>query len=93
MVNPAKLPVALYAVHMILVRARYLAGEGTDPQKLYQILDWAEILPSLIACREEDTTAEFRAMLSGLGEQFPEFAGFVQNFDNDISWHTNGQPT
>ena len=89
MIPPEKISAALYAIHMILVQARFLVGEGVDQKKLYNILDWAEILPSLITCREEDTTREFREMLAGLGEDFPDCAGFLSNFDKGVSWNSN----
>jgi hypothetical protein len=83
-----KLPAALYAIHMVLVRARMLAGNGTAPDKLYRILDWAEVLPSLIVRQEEDTTDEFRSILHGLGEEFPEFGGCAEGFDCGLAWPT-----
>jgi len=92
MIPPEKIPAALHVIHMILVQARFLVGEGVDQKKLDSILDWAEILPTLITCREEDTTEEFRESLAGLGEQFPEFSGYLSNFDKDISWETLSQP-
>jgi hypothetical protein len=92
MIAPEKVPAALFAIHMILVKARFLVGDGVDQKKLYNILDWAEILPTLITCRDEDTTEEFRETLAGLGEQFPEFSGYLSNFDKDISWETLFQP-
>jgi hypothetical protein len=91
MIAQEKIPAALYAIHRILVQARFFVGEGVDPKKLYTILDCAEILPTLITCREEDTTEEFREMLAGLGEQYPEFSGHLGNFDKDISWNALAQ--
>ena len=90
MLNPKKVPAALFAVHLILVKARCLAAEGADQKTLYKILDWAEILPSLITRRPgEDTTEEFRQTLAGLGEDFPECAGYLTNFDRGVSWDTH----
>jgi len=86
MVSQNKLAPALYAVHLILVKSRSLAADGADQQKLYRILDWAEALPSLIGREGEDATHEFRSMLLGLGEEFPEFAGLAQNFDRGVAW-------
>ena len=90
---PSKIPAALYAIHLICAQTRTLAGEGADQKKLYKILDWVEILPSLIMRREEDTTEEFRETLAGLGEEFPEFAGYLSNFDRGLSWDSHPQPT
>jgi len=92
MLPPEKVPAALYAIHMILTQARCLVAEGVDQGKLFTILDWAEILPTLITCRDEDTTEEFREALAGLGEQFAEFSGYLSNFDKDISWDAFAQP-
>jgi hypothetical protein len=89
MLPPAKVTPALYAIHLILVHARYLAGEAVDSQRLYKLFDWAEILPSLITRQDEDTTEEFRDILAGLGEDFPECAGFLSNFDNGLAWDTH----
>ena len=84
--QPAKVPAALYAIQSVLVKARGLAATGADAKTLYRILDWAEILPSLITLREEDTTEVFREILAGLGEDFPECQGFLSNFDKGVSW-------
>ncbi len=78
MLPPTKVPAALYTIHLVLIKARWLVGEGIDPERLYKLLDWAEILPTLITRREEDTTEEYRQMLAGLGEDFPECAGFLR---------------
>jgi hypothetical protein len=86
MVTPEKLPAALYAVHSVLVRLRFLAGEGIEASELYKILDAAEVLPCLIGERPEDTTEEFRAALQGLSEQYPSLAGLDRDFDNDVAW-------
>jgi hypothetical protein len=88
MISSKKVAPALYAVHLILVKVRSLAAEGTNQQKLYRILDWSEVLPSLIGRDGEDATNEFRSTLLGLGEEFPEFAGLLQNFDKGLSWET-----
>jgi hypothetical protein len=86
MLQPDKVPAVLHALHQALVRARLSALEGADSQRLYKILDWAEVLPTLITCREADTTEEFRSILAGLGEDFPEFSGLLANFDANVSW-------
>jgi hypothetical protein len=87
MLQQDKVPVALHALHQILYTARHLTLSGAaDSQRLYRILDWAEVLPTLITCREEDTTEEFRSILAGLGEEIPEFSGLLANFDANVSW-------
>jgi hypothetical protein len=89
MMDPARIPAALFAIQSVLVKGRCLAAENADHQALFKLLDWAEILPTLITCREEDTTEEFREMLAGLAEDFPDCAGFLTNFDRDLSWDSN----
>jgi hypothetical protein len=82
MIDANKIGPALHAVHRILVIARGLAAAGADPPKLYKVLDWAEVLPTLITPeRPDDTTEEFREILAGLGAEFPEFAGVLSSFD------------
>lgn len=83
MLKPTDVPAALQAIHRVLVRARTLAGEGADAKTLYQILDWAEVLPTVVVARLDDTTQEFRSLLAGLGERHPEFAGILADFDRD----------
>ncbi len=86
MIKAEKIPAALYAIHWILVRARNEAIDGMEAKKMYDIMDWAELLPSLIVRPHEDTTEEFREMLGGLGEKYPEFAGVVRCFDEGYTW-------
>ncbi len=88
MLPEQKVPAALYAIHTILIKLRFTAlTEGIENQKLSKILDWTEILPTLITRQEDrDTTEEFREMLKGLGEEFPESAGILTNFDRNLSW-------
>ncbi len=82
MVAPEKLPAALEALHSVLVRIRFLAGEGAASSELYKMLDSAEVLPSLIGERSGDTTGEFLAALKDLGNQFPPLAGLDQVFNS-----------
>ena len=91
MIPSSKVPAALYAIQSVLVKGRCLAAEGTGQNKLFKLLDWAEILPSLITFRDEDTTEEFREMLAGLGEDFPDCSGFLSNFDKGITWQKGSQ--
>ena len=91
MMKAATVPAALFAIQSVLVKARGLAATGADAKTLGKILDWAEMLPSLITLREEDTTEAFREALAGLGEDFPECKGFLSNFDNGISWFAPSQ--
>ncbi len=82
MIANDKIPAAMDAIHQVLCKARFWALEGCESSKMAKILDWAGILPTLV-CRQEDcdTSEDFRNMLIGLGESFPECAGFVKNLD------------
>jgi hypothetical protein len=94
MLPASKVPPALFAIHLVLVKARNMAGEGVAPAKLERLLDRGEILPTLITRRpDEDTTEEFREMLAGLGEEFPECSGYLANFDRGISWDDHSSQT
>src|SRR5439155_19240292 len=75
MLKKDKIPAALYAIHSVLVKARWLTGQGVDHKRLYELLDHAEVLPALIASPDHDTTEECRATVAGLGQQFPDAAG------------------
>jgi hypothetical protein len=86
MVARDRLPAASHALHKSFVRLRFLAGEGVDAAELYKILDATEVLLCIMTEQPGDTTREFRAAMNGLGEQFPEFAGLADNFDNDLTW-------
>ena len=93
MVSPEKLTPALYAIHWVLVRARAMAGDQVPHQRLFKLMDWAELLPSLVA-RADDTNEEFRASLQGIAEEFPECRGLLANYDKGFSWfvHAQAQP-
>ncbi len=90
MLRPEKVRPGLYAIHLILVKARYLVGAGVDPSKLHDVLDSAELLPALMA-RADDATDDFREMLARLGEKHRDFAGVVGNFDRNVSWIPTGE--
>jgi len=68
------------ALHRVLVKARYLALQGSDVQQLAGVLDWAERLADDIAA-SEDHAGQFAEHLAGLGEDFPEFAGVAQDYN------------
>lgn len=86
MMPPERIPAALYAIHSILVKARWLTGNRADHQNLYKLFDSAEVLPSLIGRRPDDTTEEFREVLAEIGKTFPDCAGFLRNFDEGKTW-------
>jgi hypothetical protein len=86
MIKAEKIPAALFALHWIMVLGRNQAIHGMESNKMFEIMDWAELLPSLIVRPHEDTTEEFRTMLGGLGERYPEFKCVVRMFDDGRTW-------
>jgi hypothetical protein len=91
MIPASKVPAALYAIQTVLVKGRCLAAEGADHDQLFKLLDWAEVLPSLITFRAEDTTEEFRQLLAAIGEDFPDCPGILTNFDQGITWQNRSE--
>jgi hypothetical protein len=71
---------ALHAIHRILVLARFMAYQNEPTTKIAKVLDYAEILPTLIST-DEDRTEEFRTHIQGLASEFPAGVGILQEFD------------
>jgi hypothetical protein len=71
---------ALHAIHRILVLARFMAYQNEPTAKIAKVLDYGEILPTLISA-DEDRTEEFRTHLRGLASEFPAGVGILQEFD------------
>jgi hypothetical protein len=82
MIAAGKLNDALYALNAVLVQARTMAFEQVPHQTLARVLDVAELLPMLIA-RKDDTTAEFRSHLEDLVRIEEGFGVALQRFDGD----------
>ena len=55
---------ALNAIHRILVMARFMAYQNEQTAKIAKVLDYAEILPTLISA-DDDRTEEFQTHLKG----------------------------
>lgn len=81
MIDPDKYDHALRAIHRVLVEARLMAYQGEDSARIAEVLDWAELLPKLIAV-PENKTAEFRETLVAIVERRPEFRPSLRVFDN-----------
>ena len=81
MIDTLKYNQALQALHRVLVEARFMAYEGQDSTKVADVLDWAELLPRLLAA-EEDKTSEFRNTLAAIAEADPRFADALSAFDS-----------
>jgi len=62
MVKPEKIKSALYALHLILVRARFMALTKEPLEDVAMLLDYAEILPQMFVS-EEDMTETYRQSL------------------------------
>jgi hypothetical protein len=71
---------ALNAIHRILVLARFMAYQNEPTTKIAKVLDYAEILPTLISA-DEDRTEEFRTHLQGFASEFPAGLGILQEFN------------
>jgi hypothetical protein len=81
MIDPLKQNQAPQALHRILIEARLMAYEGQDSAKLADVLDWAELLPGLLAA-EEDKTSEYRSTLAAIAECHPRFTAALSAFES-----------
>jgi len=88
MIRQERVNNALYAIHQVLIRARWLAYQdmaGGKNTALADLLDSAELLPALIA-GQEDNTEVFRRQLEGIAAK----SGYVaplEAFDFNIPFN------
>jgi len=82
MIRAKKQKQALHAMHRVLVLARFMAYQNESTAKIAKVLDYAEILPTLVSA-DEDRTEEFRIHLQGFASEFPAGVGILQEFDQD----------
>ena len=80
MIKPEKNNSALYALHLILVRARFLVLKRESLDDVAVLLDHAEAMPRMFVS-EEDETATYRDYVSGLSEQIPYCRNILEQFD------------
>jgi hypothetical protein len=80
MVTEGKTKQALSALNAVLVHARTLAFERRPHELLANVLDIAELLPTLIF-RADDTTADFRAHLEDLVALDAGFEVALERYD------------
>ena len=80
MISPEKLSNALYSLHLILVKVRFMAYNNEPFADIVIILDYAEMLPRLIASKE-NMTEEFRHYISALTDRYPSFSHILEKFD------------
>ena len=57
-----------------------MAYQDEPTPKIAKVLDYAELLPTLISA-DEDRTEEFRTHIQGLASEFPAGVGILQEFD------------
>lgn len=79
MIEQKKYQNALHSLHAILTRARWMAHEAHAPE-LARLLDAAEILPKYLA-QPADATAEFRATVEEISQQFAECSHLIKEFN------------
>ena len=76
---------ALHALHRVLVCTRFEAYEGCAPKTLSDVMDSAEYLVALLQNHEgrteNETLAEFRAVLLDIETRFPGYDGLLAAFD------------
>ncbi len=91
MIRPEKYLPALTALQQILVRARYLAREQEQLDKLVDLLDAAEYLPGLIA-DAADRTEDFAGWVREISERYPYCRNIYLEFSNQSSPQARPEP-
>lgn len=74
----------LKALHHILIKARYRAGEGASSAEFYAILDRAESLLADIL-GPDDQTELFEEELCALGDKFQDLTGISEDYKATLS--------
>ncbi len=69
MIKNDKFSCSLYALQGVLIKARDLAGQPKESEKLEKLLDYAEHLPRLIAS-EDDCTDVFADTILQIANEF-----------------------
>lgn len=82
MIREEKYKHALYALHQIFVRGRFMAGTKEPYEDIARLLDYAEIMPEYIASENDETDA-FVSSLEGIAETFPSFRYILNRFNDD----------
>jgi hypothetical protein len=80
MVEPCRQKQALHAMQRVLTFTRTMALQGQPTARIAVVLDWAELLPKLLAA-EQDKTEEFRSALAAIVDHEPQFSDAVAAFD------------
>jgi hypothetical protein len=80
LIKPESNNSALYALHLILVRARFLVLQRESLDDVAVLLDYAEAMPRMFVS-EEDETAMYRDDVSALSDQIPYCRYILEQFD------------
>lgn len=80
MIRKEKVGSALYALDGLLFQSRAMAYNQCDHEAIAEVLNFAEYLPTLMAC-PDDATDEFRGFLEGLSQRYPSFGFVLDRFD------------
>ena len=81
MIKPEKNNAALYALHKIMVNARFLVLKREALDDVAVLLDYAEAMPRMFVS-EEDETDTYRDYINGLSDRFPYCRYILKNFDD-----------
>ena len=84
MINPDKLNDAFYALHLVLVEARFMAYNNEPSERIALILDYAEALPRLMVVHD-DMTEEFRQYMAAIIDRRPSCAHILEKFDRSAT--------
>jgi len=84
MIKPEKLNDAFYALHLVLVEARFMAYKNEPSEKIAIMLDYAEALPRLMVS-QDDMTENFRQYLTAIIDRCPSCAHILDKFDRSAT--------
>ena len=83
MIRADKVRNANYALHGVLIKARFMANqEDASPKQIATLLDAAEYLPQLIDSRMDETET-FRKALAEIAERY-QCRYVLQRFDDPM---------
>ena len=83
MTAPETLPLALKALHRLIIDARARAYDG-DAEGAANMLDGFELLPEFLA-DELDRTDDIVLTLQGMAQAFPECGGIADEFERAVA--------
>ena len=84
MIREEKYKNALYALHKVFVKARDMAYKNEDHKIIARLLDYAEILPEMIAS-ENDETERFTRFIEAIVVAIPACEYILQGYNSDLS--------